>query len=107
MVEGACLENRCTGDRIGGSNPFPTALCKAKANATQRVAFCIFESRQKLAFVRLEKITKHKPGGPFAICFTLGDQGMSERSDEIPQAGRDSVETGYGVFSISESNSVF
>ena len=25
MVEGACLENRCAGDRTGGSNPFPSA----------------------------------------------------------------------------------
>ena len=35
VVEGACLENRCTCERTGGSNPFPTAVmpyrstCKA------------------------------------------------------------------------------
>ena len=26
MVEGACLENRCAGDRTGGSNPSLTAV---------------------------------------------------------------------------------
>ncbi len=25
MVEGACLENRCAGNRTGGSNPFLSA----------------------------------------------------------------------------------
>ena len=37
MVEGACLENRCAGDRTGGSNPSLTASTPAFAGVSRFV----------------------------------------------------------------------
>ena len=47
VVEGACLENRCTCERTGGSNPFPTAKarrrregCRAAESRVGKGQFC-------------------------------------------------------------------
>ena len=49
VVEGACLENRCTGDRIGGSNPFPTAKKHAAGRASGRLFSVSCGSQARLA----------------------------------------------------------
>ncbi len=74
MVETGGLENRCAGNRTGGSNPSPSAICPkpgwAQKGAIRRekrtLSDCLLPSRRTTAHieaVQLERVIADLPHG--------------------------------------------